>query len=261
MKKICTTMLTLGVLVSIAFCARAEGQAVKILAYAGTVKVLPKGESQTLDCGVDTALFSGDTVTTGRDSYLEIALDPENMNIVKIDEASEVIIKLTENKIELIKGEILVLLKNLRKGGEFQVRTPTAICGARGTGWKTVANNESAEIIVFEGTVFVSGIKKDGSIMPGEYLTERGFKRRIEKFENPRKKQKISKLVLRELTEEMRLSPGTEALLRRVKKADERRLFESKRMTAIDNKLERMSERFASPSSTPVMGGREDEDD
>ena len=72
-----------------------------------------------------------------------------------------------------------MLLKDLPKGSEFKVRTPCAVCGARGTGWLIKTTDKFTEILVFENKVFLQGFNPDGSIRDGDFWTERGFKRTI----------------------------------------------------------------------------------
>lgn len=57
--------------------------------------------------------------------------------------------------IELTKGELLNRIDGLPQGSEYQVRTPTAVCGVRGTRFGVRADAEGTEIGVLDGSVEV----------------------------------------------------------------------------------------------------------
>jgi hypothetical protein len=203
-------MFTLG----IACPAEAANRNVRVVSYAGDVRVVPAGEEKSVECKPGLSLGAGDKITTGKKSYLEIAFDRKEKNTVKIKEKSEVIIRLGEDeRIELLDGELVTRLKNLRKGEEFKVRTPGAVCGARGTGWVTKIAGKVTKITVFDGKVFMRGIKKDGTLMREEVWTEKGFKRKVRRHRQPGKKVKVPRSEILKIEKEAKLPQEVKKVL------------------------------------------------
>lgn len=184
-------------------------ETVVVISYAGDVKVVPAGEVKPLACRPGMLLSEGTRIITGEESYVEIAFDKPRSNIVKVKENSEVVLKLNDSdKVELIDGKVFVLLRDLKRGSAFRVRTPCAVCGARGTGWGVITDSKITDVAVFEAKVFVRGLKKDGSAMDEEYWIERGFERKVKKFESPGELLKISDERLAEMEAEFGLDTG-----------------------------------------------------
>jgi hypothetical protein len=55
------------------------------------------------------------------------------------------------------------LIKNLSKNERFEVRTPTAIAGARGTSWVTGFDGANASAQCFQDTAYVQGLDEAGN--------------------------------------------------------------------------------------------------
>ena len=185
--------------------AQALEEAVRVVSCAGDVKVTPSGETKAVVCRSGMPLEEGARIVTGRGASAEIAFDRQKHNILKIKENSEVVMKLEGvDKIELVDGEILAALRDLKKGEMFRVKTPCATCGARGTGWSTKTDKRATNVAVFEGRVFVRGIERDGSAMDKEHWVEKGFERKIKRFERPGKMEKITEARLSRMEKEVR---------------------------------------------------------
>ncbi|RKY42102.1 MAG: hypothetical protein DRP85_04015 [Candidatus Makaraimicrobium thalassicum] len=196
----------------------ASGGTVIVVSYAGDVKVVPAGEIEPVACQPGMLLKEGARIITGEESYVKIAFDRPRSNIVKVKENSEVMIKLEgPDRIELIDGKLFILLRDIKRGETFRVRTPCAVCGARGTGWGVETDGKVADVAVFDGSVFVRSIRKDGSVMEDEYWVERGFERRVEKFERPGRMEKISEARLSAMEKEFDLDKDREAARKKKK--------------------------------------------
>ena len=166
---------------------------VLVVSYEGGVKVVHAGTIKSVSCKVGMKLEPGTRIITDAGSSVKIAFDRREKNIVRIMGKSDVVIKLSDgDKIELIEGEIYALLRDMKQGEKFRVRTPSAVCGARGTGWKTSSKGDTSEVATFDGRVFLRGVKKDGSVMDGVSWVRKGYKRAIKKFNKPGKEQKLS---------------------------------------------------------------------
>jgi hypothetical protein len=180
--------------------AQASQPEVKVISFAGDVKIMLPDRTGSAECREGMSLKKGTRVMTGRESFLRIGFDRREDNIVVIESGSDVIIKLDgDEKIELVSGEIFALLNGLKRGETFRVRTPCAVCGARGTGWKTSTGNNTTEVTVFDDRTFVRGVNKDGSAMEEEVWVYEGFMRKINKFQKPGKMEKIPDEMLSKL--------------------------------------------------------------
>jgi hypothetical protein len=164
---------------------------VTVYKVSGKAEYLPAGETDWISVKLGTELYSGDSVKTQRKAFVEIAFDNRRKNIVRIHPDTHIVISLKGNeKIELIDGEVFLLVQKLPRGSRFEIRTPTAVCGARGTGLGTIANKNKTTASSYEHTSYAKGIKKDGT--PGdEKEIPEGFKTEIKKFGFPSKLRKI----------------------------------------------------------------------
>jgi hypothetical protein len=190
------------------FCAdtRASGEDVVVISMAGKAKVIPAGKKKPVDCKTGMYLKAGARITTEKGAYVQIAFDELEENIVKISENSDVVLKLADgDKIELVNGQIYALLRDMEKDETFRVRTPCAVCGARGTGWRTKTDGQVTEVAVFDDKVFVRGLKKDGTAMEKFSWLGEGYKVKIKKFEGPGKKEKLSAGEIAEMEKEVGL--------------------------------------------------------
>jgi len=166
---------------------------VKVLSVSGKVKYLSSKEDVWKELKKNKYLRSGDSVKTGSNSSAELAFDSEKNNIVKINSSAYVVLKLQgSEKIEIINGEVFSLIKRLSQGSSFEIRTPTAICGARGTGWGTKADKKETVISAYEKDSYTKGVGEDGKAMTGETTVKQGFKSVVKRFEKPSKLMKLT---------------------------------------------------------------------
>ncbi|MCM8761395.1 MAG: hypothetical protein NC933_04610, partial [Candidatus Omnitrophica bacterium] len=83
--------------------------------------------------------------------------------------------------------------RNIPKGSSFEIRTPAGISGARGTGWGSKTDGETAIFSSYENAIYVKGINRDGSVMEGELTVSEGFRAVVDKFERPERLEQISR--------------------------------------------------------------------
>lgn len=166
---------------------------VKTFHISGNAEYLKSGTNlwKTLEAG--KALYSGDSVRTHEDSFAEIAFDKKKENMVSILAKSHVVIRLKdEEKIELIDGEVFALVNQLPKGSTFEIRTPTAVCGARGTGWGAKANKAKTTVSAYEKDSYAKGMDESGKIMEGNLTVKQGYETIVKLFGKPSALSKIS---------------------------------------------------------------------
>ncbi|MBD3296597.1 MAG: hypothetical protein GF392_04450 [Candidatus Omnitrophica bacterium] len=218
--------------------ASSAGSGVKVIFCTRDVEVTPPG-GVTVDCRRDMVLTSGSRVKTAEKASVSVHLVDEPMNMVRIGPGSDVLLDLSGDKagIQLIDGEMIVLLRGEEKGERFRVVTPAAVCGARGTGWSVGSREGSTEVIVFEGSVYVKGISERGIMgEDGTVYLEKGYKSVITAGERPGYPRKADKEVLSGLKDEMSILINS---IRSRRGMARRRMRDEKKMQAMENRMDR----------------------
>ena len=107
---------------------------------SGSVKIIPKGASEARNASLHDILGEGDRIETGENGYIEIRLD--NNNAINLKPNTKLtIVRLVinpetgefDNIFEVTLGNVKARIENLKGSSKFEVKTPQAICGARGT--------------------------------------------------------------------------------------------------------------------------------
>ncbi len=81
------------------------------------------------------------------------------------------ITNLTFHRLELVQGRVFSLIKQFDDSASFEIRTPTAITGARGTGW-SVESGDTTSVRCYEGEVYVQGLDESGQVTSDQSLAE-----------------------------------------------------------------------------------------
>ncbi|MDD2689084.1 MAG: FecR domain-containing protein [Candidatus Omnitrophica bacterium] len=140
-------------------------QVAKVIDVQGMVLVRVDTSHDWTPAKINMFLDKQSELKTQAKSKCTLAFDEELRNILSIDENSQ--IKLEEIKpgnIFLREGRVFTLIENLAKSEEFQVRTPTAIAGARGTGWTMQYLNNASSALCFVDTVYMQGLDNAGGV-------------------------------------------------------------------------------------------------
>jgi len=150
-------------------------QGVKIIDIQGDVTVKIKTLSSWQKAKLDMSLNKNSELKTGAASFCTLAFDSEKKNIVSVKENSQIKINsIMPAEVYLPQGRVFSLVKNLKKGEKFQIRTPAAIAGARGSGWITGYQTGSASASCLDDTIFVTGLDASGN-PTGEQELGSGF--------------------------------------------------------------------------------------
>jgi hypothetical protein len=96
-----------------------------------------------------------------------------------------VILLQEDEKIELLEGEVFSLIRNLPAGESFEIRTPTAIVGARGTEWVTKFKEETTEVETYENNTFLKTFDESGQIKKEETIVAAGYSTAVKRFQAP----------------------------------------------------------------------------
>jgi hypothetical protein len=159
----------------------------KIILVKGEPKIMKQGSSAWNTCKKNSAVDNGDRIKTLKDEAVEISFSDDSKRIIKIDQNSDAFIRKCESpySVELLNGEAMAFLEKLPKGSTFEIRTPTGISGARGTGWSVTAGELKAIFKSFENTIYVKGIDAAGNEIEGELEVREGWQSIVDKFQKP----------------------------------------------------------------------------
>jgi len=137
----------------------------KITAAQGDVKILRAGGEKNFPAFKGMGLTQGDTIITGKDGRvtLELAEDKE----LKIGENSRVMISelvqssknnADKTSLNLKAGQVYTNVKGkLSPDAKYEIRTPTAVMGVRGTQFfVSLASGGQAKVVTLEGNVYVT---------------------------------------------------------------------------------------------------------
>lgn len=155
------SLLTLCALTAPLVYAQPASSPVPSIVYAeGSVSV-----NQTSDIWVTgekgMGLAEGNSIKTADASSCDIALDQDKKNIISLGPNSEIKLGKDFKVINVPKGRVFAELKNLAAGSQFEIMTPQAVAGVRGTAWETIVDT-AAKFNVKEHAVYVKGLDKDG---------------------------------------------------------------------------------------------------
>jgi len=154
-------------------CFSLYAQVAKIIDLKGTVKIKKDLNTRWEKAKVNTYLNKQDQIKTGNWAECTITFDEELKNILTIKENSNVTLEgLKPGKVYLPRGRVFSLIDDLAKIEGFQVRTPTAIIGVRGTGDSVESGIHGTKVKCFQGKVNVGGQDDQGNGTGNQDLTQ-----------------------------------------------------------------------------------------
>lgn len=109
-----------------------------------------------------------DTVAVAEGGQLDLALDGDADNVVRVESGTRVTVKtLFPTNLAMDHGALYAKLKNLPNESSFQVTTPTAIAVVRGSEYRVAADRDGAtEVLNFsDSPVYVSGLDASGEAL------------------------------------------------------------------------------------------------
>lgn len=167
--------------------AQGENEVAQILYMQGEVQV-KVGASDWQPAEIEMLLNKGDMLRTGADSFVEITFGPkQDKNVIKAGENSTIKLDADADGINVIRlssGKVFSLISKLARDAKFEIVTPTAIAGARGTGWSVESAAGFAAMAAFINSIYVKSFGQDGALL-GEAEIDTGWKMVIELFQPP----------------------------------------------------------------------------
>jgi len=150
-------------------------QSAKIIDIKGSVEVKKQVYEPWQKASVNMLLDKGAEVRTKKDSSCTLTFDKELRNTLYIKENSNIKIgSIIPGNVLLPEGRVFALIRNIKGEEKFQIRTPTAVSGARGTGWLTDYDGSKTYVVCFEDKVYVQGLDREGNITAEQQLQD-GF--------------------------------------------------------------------------------------
>lgn len=165
--------------------AQTSSKEATIILVKGDVKIQKAGKAEWFEAKKGMFLGDGDCAKTGKESAVEISFDRDNRNVVRLYENTTAILRgrwLTQ--IGLLKGRIRSLIRKLRGDSSFEIGTPTAVAGARGSGWDVSSEEKRDEVKAFEDEIFVRSFDEQGNLIK-EVMVREGWGTFIERFQEP----------------------------------------------------------------------------
>lgn len=166
MKTVFSVFLIVFLLAVSVFDADSQAARVAEIIYvSGAVRIKTSASPDWVDAQEGMIIKEGDIVKTGDGSSAELAFGEELDNIINVFPNSQLVISsMNPGLVRLEEGRVFSLIKKLSKGSRFEVRTPTAVAGARGTGWGTGLLNDITQVEAFEKSVYVAGLGENNKL-------------------------------------------------------------------------------------------------
>ncbi|MCM8781263.1 MAG: FecR family protein [Candidatus Omnitrophica bacterium] len=165
---------------------------VEIIYVSGSVEVCSMQQASCRQAEEGMLLVAGDRIKTAWGSAAELAFDEDKGNVVRLNANTVCILLLKEDeKIELLEGEVFTIVGNLSAGSAFEIRTPTAIVGARGTEWLTRVEQDTTLVEAYENNTYVKILQPDGRPAPELTTVIPGHTTSVRRFQRPQPLQRI----------------------------------------------------------------------
>ncbi len=184
MKKIlCCFVLSLMFLSSAA--AEQPDQA-EVTSLSGNAEVLLKDADDYTAAEEGMLLEAGDQLRTASDATAELSFNQDNSNLVRVSENTNLKVTLSGNeKLSMTDGEVFASVGKLASESAFEIRTPTAVSGARGTDWVTKITGEGTDIEAIDSIPYVKHFEADGKLSAQATLINAGQATTVRKFQKP----------------------------------------------------------------------------
>lgn len=138
--------------------AQPSGPVATILTVRGDVQIKPDQARQWAPAQSGMPLSVNDELMTGPDGVTELQFDRQSFNVVRLDPGSRLRVRRAAPvRLHLQAGTAACLIDDWDAASTFELRTPTALLGVRGTGWTVEATSSQTLLNTFEGAVWIHG--------------------------------------------------------------------------------------------------------
>jgi len=163
LKLISVFILTLFICTSFIY-ADSSMRSARVSDVTGDVKIRKAGGEKLFPAVNGMGLTQGDAVICGKDGIAVLKMDEDKE--IKIANNTQIMISQLiktaadageQTSLSLLSGKVLITIsKKLTKDSKFDIKTPTAVMGVRGTQWYSLISNGRTNIGVITGIVSVT---------------------------------------------------------------------------------------------------------
>ncbi len=158
--------------IAFSWTAHAAGLEGVMMVVKGDIKVTtPDGKTEAAKVGKKVS--SGDTITAGPDSRAKVVM--ADKNVINVSPDSKIVIEKYENngkdknvELNVVYGKVRASVEQKYDGekNKFNIKTPSAVAGVRGTDFLMGYNTQTkvAQVITFSGSVAVGQPGPGGTI-------------------------------------------------------------------------------------------------
>lgn len=211
----------------------------------GKVFLIRNGKTQTPVNNL--ALYPNDIIKTLKNSSCEIFFT--DLAITLLEENTKLTLKTiskTQNNKQanyfLNTGKALSSINKLNKNDSFNVQTPSAIAGVRGTEFLVDADNDASEVAVYDGDVDVTALSKDGKVL-GKQKIKKGLFLKLWKNKKPGKPLKLTQR-LKNLAKKFPALRKRFQYLKQLKKQGKLKPFLKQKFQKLKEKKQQKKEKF-----------------
>ena len=163
-------------------------RAAEMILVEGSVQVQSPVDKEWKNAEKGMQVQIGDSVRTARHSRAEIALDTDKKNTVRVEEKTLVVLNSatagTVDRLDLTRGRVYANLEGIKEGLGFEVNTPSAVAGVRGSSYMVYVERDGDEVAAYKDTVYLRAFDQEKNQI-GETMLPEGFKTIIDRFELP----------------------------------------------------------------------------
>ncbi|WP_395007634.1 FecR domain-containing protein [Undibacterium sp.] len=149
-----------------------EASQATVVAIAGNVKAIQAGSTETI-LAVGSIVYEGNQINTDKNSFVTFALpDDSRVSVPSNSQVSLSKLRMTKyvksprTLIKLVQGRVESRVSPLNNNkGRFEVSSPLAIAGVRGTHFRVGVNDNGIANEVLEGGVAVGNKEKPNAIV------------------------------------------------------------------------------------------------
>lgn len=162
--------------------------AAEVVFVQGSVQTMSPQDSGWRKVETGMQLATGDVVRTARNSLVDIALDTDKRNTIRVEQKTQVVLNSAApgiiDRLDLSKGRVYANLEDIKSGMSFEINTPSAIAGVRGSSLSVYVEKDTDEVMAIKDTVFLKTFDEDNQQI-AELMLPEGFKTLIERFSEP----------------------------------------------------------------------------
>jgi len=170
------------------FAAMTVSRAAQLINVEGSVQVQSPGDNEWKKAENGMQVNIGDSIRTARRSKADIALDAEKKNTIALAEKTLVVLNSASadsiDRLDLSRGRVYSNMEGIKSGLSFEVNTPSAVAGVRGSSYMVYAERDEDEVSAYKDTVFIKAFDADKHQI-SEIMLPEGFKTFIGRFEAP----------------------------------------------------------------------------